>query len=111
MCTSQIYPSANTFNNTPEMYRMIQPNIRSGIDHASVQYGRANNKLLGCLYDPTKPALYILYMNATNLSRWAMSQPMLDDKIDWLSDQECNLEKIEFSEKQTCDQFFEYLHI
>ena len=29
----------------PEMYRMIQPNIRGGICHASVRYVRANNKL------------------------------------------------------------------
>ena len=27
----------------PEMYRMIQPNIRGGICHASVRYARANN--------------------------------------------------------------------
>ena len=30
----------------PEMYRMIQPNIRSGICHASVRNARANNKLM-----------------------------------------------------------------
>ena len=30
----------------PEMYRMIQPNIRGGICHVSVCYARANNKLL-----------------------------------------------------------------
>ena len=33
----------------PEMYRMIQPNIRGGICHASVRYARANNKLIGAL--------------------------------------------------------------
>ena len=31
----------------PEMYRMIQPNIRGGICHVSVRYARANNKLMG----------------------------------------------------------------
>ena len=31
----------------PEMYRMIQPNIRGGICHASIRYARANNKLMG----------------------------------------------------------------
>ena len=35
-----------------EMYRMIQPNIRGGICHASVRYVLANNKLMGALYDP-----------------------------------------------------------
>ena len=28
----------------PEMYRMIQPNIRCGICHESGRYARANNK-------------------------------------------------------------------
>ena len=36
----------------PDMYRMIQPNIRGGICHASVRYARANNKLISSLYDP-----------------------------------------------------------
>ena len=38
-----------------EMYRMIQPNIRGGICHASVCYARANNRLMESLYNPTKP--------------------------------------------------------
>ena len=47
----------------PEMYRLIQPNIRGGICHASVRYARANNKLMGSLYDPTKPTSYIMEVN------------------------------------------------
>ena len=35
-----------------EIYRMIQPNILGGICHSSVRYARANNKLMGSLYDP-----------------------------------------------------------
>ena len=31
----------------PEMYRIIQPNIRGGICHVSIRYARANNKLIG----------------------------------------------------------------
>ena len=92
----------------PEMYRMIQPNIRGGIVHASVRFARANNKLLGSLYDPTKPTSYILYVDANNLYGWAMSQAMPDDEIEWLSDQECREAEIELSEKQTRDQFFAF---
>ena len=51
----------------PEMYRMIQPNIRGGICQASVCYARANNKLLGSLYDSTKPISYIIKVDANNL--------------------------------------------
>ena len=79
----------------PEMYRMIQPNIRGGICHASVRYARANYKLLGSLYDSSKPTSYILYVDANNLYGWGMSQPMPDDKIEWLSDKECLEAEIE----------------
>ena len=51
----------------PEMYRMIQPNIRGGICHESVRYARANNKLISSLYDPTTPTSFILGVDANNL--------------------------------------------
>ena len=73
----------------PEMYRMNQPNIRGGICHASVRYARENNKLMGSLYDPTKPTSFIMEVNANNLYGWAMSQPMPDGNFEWVSDTEC----------------------
>ena len=90
----------------PEMFRMIQPNIRGGICHVSVRYARANNKLLGSLYDPTKPTSYILYVDANNLYGWALSQPMPDNQIEWLSDAECRQVEWDLREKQSRDQFF-----
>ena len=71
-----------------EMYRMIQFNIRGGVCHVSVRYARANNKLLGSLYDTTQPTSYILYVYSNNLYGWAMSQAMPDDEFEWLSDAE-----------------------
>ena len=73
----------------PEMYRMIQQNIRDGICHASVHYARANNKLMGSLYDPTNPTSYIMEVDANNLYDWAMSQEMPDGKFEWVSLDEC----------------------
>ena len=73
----------------PEMYRMIQPNIRSGICHASVRYARANNKLMGSLYDPRQPTSYIIDIDANNLDGWATSQEMPDGYFEWLSEDEC----------------------
>ena len=55
----------------PKMYRMIQSNIRGGICDVSVRYARANNKLMGQLYDPTNLSSYILYVDANNLYGWA----------------------------------------
>ena len=73
----------------PVMYRMIQPNIRGGICHASVCYARANNKLMGSLYDPRQPTSYIMEVDANNLYGWAMSQEMSDGDFEWLSEEEC----------------------
>ena len=58
----------------PEMYRMIQPNIRGGFCHASGRYARANNIYIKALYRPNEPKLFIMYIYATNLYNWAMSQ-------------------------------------
>ena len=73
----------------PEMYHMIQPNIRGGICHASVRYARANNKLMGSLYDPQQPTSYIMEIDANNLDGWAMSQEMPDGDFEWRSQDEC----------------------
>ena len=68
---------------------MIHPNIRKEICHVSVRYARANNKLMGSLYDPTKPTAFIMEVDANNLYVWAMSQAMSDGDFEWLSDAEC----------------------
>ena len=77
------------------MYRMIQPNIRGGICHASVRYVRANNKLMDSLYDPRQPTSYIMEVDANNHYGWAMSQKMSDSDYEWVSHKECrNLEQL-----------------
>ena len=73
----------------PEMYRMIHPNIYGGICHAIVRYAKANNKLMGSLYDPRQPTSYIMEVDGNNLYGWAMSQKMPDGDFEWLSDNEC----------------------
>ena len=65
---------------------MIQSNIRGGICHVSVRYARANNKLMGQLYDPTKPSSYTLYEDANKLYGWALSQLLPDGEYEWMSD-------------------------
>ena len=70
----------------PEMYRMIQPNLRGGICHASVRYARANNKYMGALYNPDAPESFIMYIDATNLYGWAMSQELPYSNYRWMSD-------------------------
>ena len=67
---------------------MIQPNIRGGICHVRVCYARANNKLMGLLYDPPQPTSYIMEVDANNLYGWAMSQETPDCDFEWVSDDE-----------------------
>ena len=57
----------------PEIYRLIQPNIRGGICHCSVRYARANNKYMGSLYDSTQQTSYIVCFNINNLYGFAVS--------------------------------------
>ena len=72
-----------------EMYRIIQKNIRGGICHAIVCYARANNKLMGLLYDPMQPTSYIMEVDVNNLYGWAMSQEMPDGYFVWVRQDEC----------------------
>ena len=44
---------------------------------------------MGLLYDPTKPTLFIIKVDANNLYSWAMSQAMPDGDFEWLSNSEC----------------------
>ena len=68
---------------------MIQPNIRGGICHASVRFARANNKLMGSLYDPRQPTSYIMEVEANKVYGWAMSQEMPVNDFEWLSQDQC----------------------
>ena len=92
----------------PEMYRMIQPLIRGGICHASVRYAKANNKLMGSLYDPTKPTSYIMYVDANNLYGWALSQAVPEKDYEWLSDDECRDAERALQIKEMRDLYFKH---
>ena len=85
-----------------EMYRMIQPNIRGGICHVSVRYARANNKLMGSLYVPTKPTSYIMEVDANNLHGWAILQEMPDGKFEWVSVDESRAMELKFNFGDGC---------
>ena len=79
---------------------MIQPNIRGGICHSSVRYARGNNKLMGLLYNPTKPTSYIIEVDANYLYGWAMLQEMPNGRFEWVSVDECRsiLQQLNFAD-------------
>jgi len=59
----------------PDMYLMVENNMRGGIATISHRYARANNPLVKG-YDPSEPTSFILYSVANNLYGGAMSAPL-----------------------------------
>ena len=67
------------------MLMMFERGIRGGITHISKRYAEANNKYMEN-YDPSEPSTYIQFLDANNLYRWAMSQPLPTHGFKWLND-------------------------
>ena len=59
----------------PEIYLMIENNIRGGIATILNRYSKANNPLVEG-YDPSKPTTFITYLDANNLYGSAQSEPL-----------------------------------
>ena len=52
----------------------------------SGRYSKANNKYMGTLFDPRKPKIDIINLDANNLYRKAMSYPMPQSGFTWLTE-------------------------
>jgi len=73
----------------PDIYLMIENNMRGGISTISHRYAEANNPSVEG-YDPTKPTSYITYFDANNLYGDAMSNPLPIGKFRLLAESETN---------------------
>ena len=71
----------------PDMYLMIENNMRGGIATISHRHALANNPLVEG-YDSEKPNSYITYLDANNLYEKAMSEPLPVGKFRFLSEDE-----------------------
>ena len=49
-----------------DMYLFIEKGLRGGISYIAKRYSKANNKYIKD-YDPTKPSIYIQYLDMNNL--------------------------------------------
>jgi len=79
----------------PETHLFFENNIRGGISVISHRYARAN--VPGTPeFDSSKPASYILYVDANNLYGWAMSQKLPTDGFRFMSQDE--IEKFKVSD-------------
>ena len=65
------------------MYLFIEKGLRGGISYIAKRYAKANNKYMKN-YDPTKPSIYILYLDLNNLHGWAVSSYLPYGGFKWL---------------------------
>ena len=67
------------------MLFMIEKRIRERICQAIYRYAKGNNKWMNN-YDNRKITLYLMYLDANNLYRWAISQKRPVNSFKWVED-------------------------
>ena len=67
------------------MFLIFEKGIRGGMCQATCKYAEANNKYMKN-YDKNKESSYLIYDDANNLYRWAMSKKLPIDNFKWVND-------------------------
>ena len=66
------------------MLLMVEKGIRGGKCHAIHRYAKADNKYMK-YYDKNIISSYIMYLDATNLYGWTMSQKLPVNDFKWVN--------------------------
>ena len=66
-----------------DMLLMVEKGMRGGMYHAIHRYAKANNKYMKN-YDKNIISSYLMYLNATNLYGWAISQKLPVNGFKWI---------------------------
>ena len=66
------------------MLLMFERGIRGGITQSVNRWAKTNNPYMGSEFIPDKPTRYLQYLDANNLYRWAMSQPLPTGGFKWV---------------------------
>ena len=69
----------------PDMLLMFECGIRGRITQVVHRYVVVNNKYMNDKFDPKSESSYLQYLDANNLYRWAMSQPLPTGRFRWVS--------------------------
>ena len=72
-----------------DMLLMVEEGIRRGICHSIHRYAKANNKYMKNYNNNEEPS-YIQYLDANNLSGWAMSKKLPVNGFKWIDNKEIN---------------------
>ena len=66
-----------------DMYLFLEKGLRGGISYIAKRYNKANSKYMKN-YDPTKPLIYILYLDMNNLYCSGMTDYLPYGGFKWL---------------------------
>ena len=70
-----------------DMHLLIEKGMRGGISYIAKRYCKANNKYVKG-YDENKDSTFIMYWDVNNLYGWAMTQYLLYNDFEWMSEEE-----------------------
>ena len=66
---------------------MFERSKRGGLTFVgSKRYSKANNKEMGCLYDPNQESSFITFLDANSLYPSAMIQPLPHSELKFVDD-------------------------
>ena len=68
----------------PKKFSMFHAGIRGWVSMISTRYAKANHPYLAA-FEAAQPNSYIIYLDANNLSGWALSQPMPIGGFEWMT--------------------------
>ena len=89
------------------MLLIVEKSIRGRITQAVKRYARANNKYMKDLYNPEKDSIYLQYVDANNINRWAMVQNLRTHRFLWKKAEDFTPEKIDKLVKKDKRRSFE----
>ena len=73
-----------------DMQLFVERGLRGGISYISHRHGKANNKYMED-YKLEVESSYLMYLDANNLYRWAISQPLPYGEFEWIDPDEVKL--------------------
>ena len=87
-----------------DMYLFIEKGLRWGISFIAKKYSKVNNKYMKN-YDPTKPPIYIPYLDMNNLYSCGMNDSLPYQRFKWIEIDDIDVNSI--SEKSQIAYIFE----